>query len=1167
MRLRKFTLQSFGHFENVTIKLPGDRLQVIHGQNEAGKSTLLGFIRDILFGFGDPNSFNPYAIRATRLEGTCQFELANRTLFEFRRRRFRPEQLSKVVNGELEPITQLELQNVLGGANASLYRNIFAFGLKELTDGEKTLKDESVQNALHGSGLGGLAHPQKILDQFAKECEAIFKPGGRAARTDIAARLAEIKELREDLRLKVTKTETFLQRQREYDEESAAAEQFASQLAQARQELTRVRRIVKAFPLWQEVQELLQQRNQLGPLPRLDTQAGVLFRNSIEEANRIQAELSKIERDAKFAEADLVHHPEQTEWLSRREEIEKAREQIQSVQDSRRDLPLRQTELETLHKAVQQGIVDVISDWTTDDLQAFHCDARLLHQGEELARSKRELDQDRIRLDQRDVELRQQRTEVEAELEALGELEEIAALQALVDNHAEYVSIEKDIARLTKEQSKLERQMATQTRKLSPPLPSQVTDIASLPVPPETEILHFQHELESLAQQIKTAELSLAEAEAQCQHAQRELDLVRGSLATIPTRNELQRLRQHRDAGWSLIQQKYIANTDPDPAAAEWLAGQTEPVELLFANALMQTDTYADSLFDNASLVHKQEQVTSLQQVAEAKRKELEAQHARRAEFEMRWKNLWRQCGLEPLTPDTMLGWKAQHVALRDLINTTLTLTDELKQHTFRRDLLLSKLAAALPHETDDPEIRWSVARQRVERHGRQAQERKSHQKTLTRVEKNSQQLEKDRRDYEGRLATWQTAAAEWLARLEFPRDWQPDFALQVIARLQGLREKMSQIPSLQTRIAAMNARIQEFDPFVLKLCQSVAPEWTIQPTDIAARQLSDRLAKAVATDQRRRELELTIAQLRTRQEDLAEQLAATRTRRLELLQQAEVETDQAFFEVAERNDQLREWDRQIETKRQELARLRDFEDEAEFNTQLEQCHFVALSSQLEVLERQIAALEEQERGANERKGSAKRALDELDGSAAAAEIQTKMTQRRAAIANAVDRFVPLQFAQQLLQQTLQRFEKESQPAMLKEVSSLFSQMTGGRYLRVERPRDASRPLVVYRNDTDELEPDHLSTGTREQLFLAIRLAYVLHYCSRTEPLPIVLDDVLANFDPPRTRRTLETLGQLTDRIQVLLFTCHPHVVTLAQEVFPGLEPVEVPRNPVLVSG
>ena len=89
--------------------------------------------------------------------------------------------------------------------------------------------------------------------------------------------------------------------------------------------------------------------------------------------------------------------------------------------------------------------------------------------------------------------------------------------------------------------------------------------------------------------------------------------------------------------------------------------------------------------------------------------------------------------------------------------------------------------------------------------------------------------------------------------------------------------------------------------------------------------------------------------------------------------------------------------------------------------------------------------------------------------------------------------------------------------------------MTAGRFTRVERPRDDDDgPLLVHRVDDEILEPHQLSTGTREQLYLAVRLAYVLHYCGRTEALPIVMDDVLANFDddraahPPRTRRRFQ---------------------------------------------
>ena len=67
-----------------------------------------------------------------------------------------------------------------------------------------------------------------------------------------------------------------------------------------------------------------------------------------------------------------------------------------------------------------------------------------------------------------------------------------------------------------------------------------------------------------------------------------------------------------------------------------------------------------------------------------------------------------------------------------------------------------------------------------------------------------------------------------------------------------------------------------------------------------------------------------------------------------------------------------------------------------------------------------------------------------------------------------------------------------------------------------------------------------MSTGTREQLYLAIRLAYVLHYCEQAEPLPLVMDDVLVNFDDRRKRNTLEVLLEVANKIQILNPRKHP---------------------------
>jgi len=137
-----------------------------------------------------------------------------------------------------------------------------------------------------------------------------------------------------------------------------------------------------------------------------------------------------------------------------------------------------------------------------------------------------------------------------------------------------------------------------------------------------------------------------------------------------------------------------------------------------------------------------------------------------------------------------------------------------------------------------------------------------------------------------------------------------------------------------------------------------------------------------------------------------------------------------------------------------------------------------------------------------------------------------------------------------LLDETRKVYENDRQPDVLRHASRFFRTMSEHRYDRVVAPLDGT-DLQVERRDGVRLLPQLLSRGTAEQLYLAMRFALLRDYSGHSDPLPVVFDDVLVNFDPQRTRTTFEAIGELTETHQVLLFTCHPHVVALAQEVLP----------------
>ena len=77
-----------------------------------------------------------------------------------------------------------------------------------------------------------------------------------------------------------------------------------------------------------------------------------------------------------------------------------------------------------------------------------------------------------------------------------------------------------------------------------------------------------------------------------------------------------------------------------------------------------------------------------------------------------------------------------------------------------------------------------------------------------------------------------------------------------------------------------------------------------------------------------------------------------------------------------------------------------------------------------------------------------------------------------------------------------------------------------------------------------------LSRGTREQLFVSLRLALVAAYARRGIHLPMILDDVFVNYDAGRTRTACSVLREFAKQgHQLLVFTCHEHVWRMFQDI------------------
>ena len=119
---------------------------------------------------------------------------------------------------------------------------------------------------------------------------------------------------------------------------------------------------------------------------------------------------------------------------------------------------------------------------------------------------------------------------------------------------------------------------------------------------------------------------------------------------------------------------------------------------------------------------------------------------------------------------------------------------------------------------------------------------------------------------------------------------------------------------------------------------------------------------------------------------------------------------------------------------------------------------------------------------------------------------------------------------------------------MLTRAGAIFHGLTESRYDGLDQDfgEDDHLHLRARRADGEALALAALSEGARDQLYLALRLAFLEDYAARSEAPPFVGDDLFASFDDARVAAGLNALAEASGSIQPILFTHHAHIVEIA---------------------
>jgi uncharacterized protein YhaN len=147
-------------------------------------------------------------------------------------------------------------------------------------------------------------------------------------------------------------------------------------------------------------------------------------------------------------------------------------------------------------------------------------------------------------------------------------------------------------------------------------------------------------------------------------------------------------------------------------------------------------------------------------------------------------------------------------------------------------------------------------------------------------------------------------------------------------------------------------------------------------------------------------------------------------------------------------------------------------------------------------------------------------------------------------------RYLRLSLATHLLQNQIEQFRRDNQGPLLQKSGEVFAAVTQGAFSGLAADFNANDvPILVgVRPNQRKVSVEGLSDGTRDQLYLALRLAALDRYLVEQEPMPLILDDLLITFDNERTKAILPQLKDLATRTQIFLFTHHEHLVELCRQ-------------------
>lgn len=1156
MRIKRFDLKAFGPFTDRVLafdsKTPG--LHIIFGPNESGKSSSLRALKALLYGFDERTPDNFLHSNDKLLVGGV-LETGDGRSIHFQRRKKRK---ADIIDMDGNPLDTQDLFPFLRGVAPEIFESLYGIDHETLVRGGEDILAQKgeVGQALFaaGAGISSLRH---VIEKFENEAKDLFKPKG--TKPEINKAIKRYKDLQKEAKRQTLSIKEWKDKQKELKNAQVSLDQLEAERFEKNKELKRLERLGQAIPELASLKNYKAQLQELGDVTLLPPdfsdrhqQVSREIREAKLQLEKDSARLLKLDEKKKAISINkaLLNRAEQVDDFHQRlgeyrkglkdkprldgMRISLAREAAESLKQVRPDLPLKKAE-ELRPVLAKKRTVQTL---------------RSKYEG-----INQQINQAQKQIKSAERELR----ETEKSIAKLPEMKEAEGLSRALKLAQKAGNFDVQVQSGMSEVEDGKKRCLAELKRIglwSGDLPA----LMELSLPLSETVQQFEKRYSDIAQERRDQEKERKTARKKLNDATAELKKMEYA-GEVPSEEELAKIREKREQGWQFIRRQWL---DGEKECEESQAYHPEKsLPEAYEGYVVRADHIADRLRREAERVANS---ASLRAQVETLENSLAENDKIKADLDSRarqlneaWSLVWEQSGITPLSPKEMSGWLADIDKLRYKAGEIFKKEKETAQDRRRRrelkDGLLQELQAMgeedIPvEETLDPVVVFAEAVLNRILSGKE--NRKILHERKKKAQKTLKQAREDHRVAREDVTQWREQWEKALSGLGLADEISPPEAPDMIDTLQDCFNKLKEADDLKKRINGIDRDAQELEKEVKALIEEAVPDMGDMALEQAVLQLRTRLSQA--------------QKAKTLYEQYAEEadsLEKEISKGKKTLKSAEEQMDELVrIAKSEKPEELAEIIIQFNEYEQLKKKISDAEEtltKIGAGTKIEELDRQAAEVSADELPGRIDALQQElEERINpeiihisQTIGEIKSKIKAMDGSAEAAEAAEKMEQELAGIRRLGERYVRVKLASRILQQEIERYRDEHQDPVLQIASKYFSGLTLGSFegLRTDIDDKGDPILVGIRPDGAWVKIKGMSDGTRDQLYLALRLGTLEWRLKSNEPMPFIVDDILINFDDDRSRATLEGLAELSKKNQVILFTHHGQIVSEAKKL------------------